>query len=108
MDASSPRIMTLDQRVTIGGSHAPTPSYPRPPEGLPPRRRALANPLAVPRLQEEHLGPGPPGVAAGRRGRLHLVVGHLPAPPRRPVRRDGAQGPVGHPARLRRVAAPAQ
>ena len=31
MDASSPRIMTLDHRVNIGGSHAFTQAYPQPP-----------------------------------------------------------------------------
>src|ERR1017187_6408734 len=93
MDANSPRIMTLDHRVNIGENHAPTtPSYPRPREGLPPRRRAPANPLEVPRLQEEDLGLSPLVVVAGRRGPHHLPVRRLPAPPRLPVRRDGKIG----------------
>ena len=54
MDASSLRIMTLDQAegVNLGGSHAPTPSYPRPREGPPPRRRAPASTPEVPGLQD--------------------------------------------------------
>src|ERR1017187_6381801 len=109
MDANSPRIMTLDHRVNIGESHAPTtPSYPRPREGLPPRRRAPTNTLAVPGLQEESLGPAPLVVVAGRRGPHHFLVRRLPAPPRRPISRDGAQGPVVDPARLHRAATATQ
>ena len=108
MDARPLRRMTFGNRVITGGSHAPTPSYPRPQPGPPPRRRAPASPPEVQGLQAQDLGPGPLVAAAGRRRPDHLAVRRLPAPPRRPLRRDGTQGPAGHPARLRRAATAAQ
>ncbi len=108
IDASSPRIMTLEDRVITGESHAPTPSYPRPPPGPPPRRRAPASPSEVQGLQTPDLGPGPLGAPAGRRGPDHLVVRRRPTPPRRPLRRDGTPGARGHPARRRHTATTAQ
>src|SRR5512142_2281036 len=100
MDARSLRRMTLGHRVITGGSHAPTPSYPQPQPSPPPRRRAPASPSEVQGLQAQDLGSGPLVAVAGRRGPDHLVVRRLPTPPRRPLRRDGAQGPLGHTARL--------
>src|SRR5512135_2178100 len=108
MDASSPRIMAFGDTAITGGSHAPTPSYPRPQAGLPPRRAASASPPPVQGLQAQDLGPDPLVAVAGRRGPDHLVVRRLPTPPRRPLRRDGAPGPLGHTARLRRPATTAQ
>ena len=100
--------MTLEDRVITGESHAPTPSYPRPPPGPPPRRRAPASPSEVQGLQTPDLGPGPLGALAGRRGPDHLVVRRRPTPPRRPLRRDGTPGARGHPARRRHTATTAQ
>src|SRR3954447_2908051 len=74
MDASPLRRMTLGHRVITGGSHAPTPSYPRPQPSLPPRRTASARPPAVQGLQEEDLGPGPLVAVAGRRRPDHLAL----------------------------------
>src|SRR4051812_830628 len=108
MDARSLRIMGFGNGTHTGASHAPTPSYPRPPEGLSPRHRAPAGPPPVQGLQAPDLGPDPLVAPAGRRRPDHLPVRRLPAPPRRPLRRDGAPGPAGHPARLRRPAAAAQ
>src|SRR5512135_741657 len=108
MDASSPRIMTFGDTAITGGSHAPTPSYPRPQAGLPPRRAASASPPPVQGLQAQDLGPDPLGAVAGRRRPDYLAVRRLRTARRRPLRRDGAQGAAGHPARLRHLATPAQ
>src|SRR3954470_17010699 len=108
MDARSLRRMTFGNRVITGGSHAPTPSYPRPQEGPPPRRRAPASTPEVQGLQAQDLGPGPLVAPAGRRRADPLAVRRLPAPRRRPLRRDRTQGAPGHTARLRRAATAAQ
>src|SRR3954462_2900722 len=109
MDARFLRRMTYNtNRVTTGGSHAPTPSYPRSQAGLSPRRRAPARAPQVSGLQAQDLGPGPLGALAGRRRADHLAVRRLPAPRRRPLRRDRTQGALGHTARLRRAATAAQ
>src|SRR3954468_5551670 len=108
MDASSLRRMTLDNRVITGGSHAPTPSYPQPQPSPPPRRRAPAGASAVQGLQAQDLGPDPLVAPAGRRGPDHLAVRRLRASRRRPLRRDGPQGPPGDPARLLYPATTAQ
>src|SRR5512135_2315511 len=100
MGASPLRKMVLAYGTNTGGSHAPTPSDPRPPEGPPPRRRSPAGPPPVQKLQAQDLGPGPLVAPAGRRRPDHLAVRRLSAAPRRPLRRDGAQGAAGHPARL--------
>src|SRR3954463_3726769 len=108
MDASPLRRMTLGHRVITGGSHAPTPSYPRPQPSLPPRRTASARPPAVQGLQEEDLGPGPLVAVAGRRRPDHLALRRLRAPRPSPLRRDRAQGADGDPARLRHTATATQ
>src|SRR3954466_11969098 len=102
MGARSLRTMTFGNRVITGGSHAPTPSYPRPQEGPPPRRRAPASAPEVQGLQAQDLGPGPLVAVTRRRRPDHLAVRRLPTPRRRPLRRDGTQGALGHTARLRR------
>ena len=56
------------------------------------RRRAPAGPPPVQGLQAQDLGPGPLVAPAGRRRPDHLAVRRLPAPRRRPLRRDGPQG----------------
>src|SRR5512143_97088 len=99
MGARPLRKMGFGHGTHTGGSHAPTPSDPRPPEGLPPRRRTPAGPPPVPGLQAQDLGPGPLVAPVGRRRPDHFAVRRLPAPLRRPLRRDGAPGPAGHPAR---------
>src|SRR5512147_13364 len=108
MGAIPLRKMVLVHGTTTGGSHAPTPSYPRPQQGLSPRRRAPAGPPEVQGLQTQDLGPGPLVALARRRRADHLAVRRLRATPRRPLRRDGTQGALGYPARLRRVATAAQ
>src|SRR5947209_14230398 len=108
MDARSLRTMTLGNRVITGGSHAPTPSYPRPQEGTPPRRRAPPGAPEVPGLQAPNFSPCPLVTLAGRSRPDYLALRRLPAPPRRPLRRDGTQGALGHPARLRRPATTTQ
>src|SRR5512142_3181348 len=108
MDASSPRIMAFGGTAITGGSHAPTPSYPRPQAGLPPGRTAPASPSPIQGLQTQDLGSDPLGTVAGRRRPDHLAVRRLRTARRRPLRRDGAQGAAGHPARLRRLATTAQ
>ena len=80
MDASPLRTMTLGNRVITGGSHAPTPSYPRPQAGPSSRRRAPAGTPQVQGLQTQDLGPGPLVALAGRRRPDHLAVRRLPAP----------------------------
>src|SRR4051812_13048144 len=100
--------MGFGYATQAGGSHAPAPSYPRPQPGPPTRRAAPARPSPVPGLQAQDLGPGPLVAVAGRRRPDHLAVRRLRAAPRRPLRRDGAQGPAGDPARLRHVATAAQ
>src|SRR5512138_1571651 len=82
MDASSLQRMTFGDRVITGGSHAPTPSYPRPSAGPSPRRRAPASPPEVQGLQAQGIGPGPLGDVARRRRTHHRAVRRLPAPPR--------------------------
>src|SRR5512135_967341 len=91
-----------------GGSHAPTPSYPRPQPRPSPRRRALATAPAVRGLQAEDLGPGPLVAAAGCCRPDHLAVRRLRAPRPGPLRRDRAEGALGYAARLRRAATSAQ
>src|ERR1700736_6522213 len=108
MDASSLLTMTLGNRVITGGSHAPTPSYPRPQACLSAPRRAPARTPEVQGLQEKDLSPGSLVAVVGRRRPDHLAVRHLPAPRRRPFRRDGTQGADGHAARVRRVATATQ
>src|SRR5512138_3164909 len=108
MDASSPRIMAFGDTAITGGSHAPTPSYPRPQAGLPPGRTAPASPSPIPGLQTQDLGPDPLGAVAGRRRPNHLAVRRLRTTRRRTHRRDGTQGAAGHLARLRHPATPAQ
>src|SRR4051812_33803747 len=108
MGASPLRKMVLVHGTNTGGSYAPTPSYPRPPEGPSPRRRTPSDPLEVQGLQAQDLGPGPLVAAAGRRRPDHLAVRRLPTPGRRPLRRDGAQCPLGDTARLRHAATAAQ
>src|SRR6266542_4336566 len=109
MDASHLRIMTYGiTRVITRGSHAPTPSYPRPQPGPSPRRRAPARAPRVQGPKEKDLGPRPLVAVAGRRRADHLAVRCLPTPGQRPLRRDGTQGAAGHPARLRHAATAAQ
>src|SRR5512135_2091440 len=108
MDARPLRRMTLGHRVITGGSHASTPSYPQPQPSPPPRRRAPASPSEVQGLQTQDLGSGPLVAVARRRRTHHLAVRRLPAAPRRPLRRDGAQGAAGHLARLRHGATTTQ
>src|SRR5918994_4697903 len=108
MDASPLRIMTFGHRVTTGGSHAPESSYPRPHPGPPPRRRAPTSPPEVPGLQTQDFRPGPLVAPVGRRRPHHLAVRRLRTPAPRPLRRDGTQGPAGHPARLRHPPTTAQ
>src|SRR5512135_1388823 len=108
MDASSPRIMAFGDTAITGGSHAPTPSYPRPQAGLPPGRTAPASPSPIQGLQTQDLGSDPLGTVAGRRRPDHLAVRRLRAAPRRPLRRDRPQGAAGHAPRLRHVATAAQ
>src|SRR3954471_4898248 len=100
--------MTFGYKVITGGSHAPEPSYARPQPGPSRGRRPPASPSPVPGLQAQDLGPSPLVAPAGRRRPDHLAVRRLRPAPRRPLRRDGAPGPAGDPARLRRAAAPAQ
>ena len=102
MDASSLRIMTLDTESSQEGAM-------RPPHHILDRQQVhrlaaehLQAHLQVPGLQAQDLGPGPLVAVARRRRPDHLAVRRLPAPARRPLRRDGPQGPAGHPARLRR------
>src|SRR5215471_13048960 len=108
MGASPPRRMALVHGANTGGSYAPTPSYPQPPEGPSPRRRTSSGPPAIQGLQAQDLGPGPLVAAACRRRADHLAVRRLPTFGQRPLRRDGTQGPLGHPARLRHPATATQ
>src|SRR3954465_13928443 len=108
MDASPLRIMTFGDRIITRGSHAPTPSYPRPQPRPSPRRRAPAATPPVQGLQAQDLGPGPLVAAAGRRRTHHLTVRRLRAPRPGPLRRDRAQGADGDPARLRHTATATQ
>src|ERR1700692_432038 len=108
MGARFLRTMTFGNRVITGESHAPTESYPRQPPGPSRRRRTPPSPPSVQGLPTQDLGPCPLVAVTSRRRPNHLVVRRLPTPPRRPLRRDGTQGPLGHPAQLRRTAAAAQ
>src|SRR4051794_5105175 len=105
MGASPLRKMVLVHGTNTGGSYAPTPSYPRPPEGPSPCRRTPAGPPELQGLQAQDLRSGPLVALAGRRRADHLVIRRLPTPGPRPLRRDG---PHGHPARLRHLTTAAQ
>src|SRR5512135_2033696 len=61
MGARPLRKMGFGHGTHTGGSHAPTPSDPRLPEGLPPRRRTPAGPPPVQELVLPFLSAGPQG-----------------------------------------------
>src|SRR5262249_21838358 len=108
MDTGSLPIMTYEETVITGGSHAPTEFYPQRPAGPPLRRRDPSAPPPAPRPRPQV----PRGAAADPvvlcRRAAHLALRCLPVLARRPLRRGGPAGPDRHVARLRRVAAPAQ
>src|SRR5579885_1116244 len=108
MDTGSLPIMTYGVPVITGGSHAPEEFYPHRPAGPPLRRRDPSRPppVAGPRTEVPRRATADPAVL--RRRPHHLAVGRLQVPARRALRRGGPLGPDRHPARLRRVAAPAQ
>src|SRR5512135_3822607 len=74
MGARPLRKMGFGHGTHTGGSHAPTPSDPRPPEGPPPRRRTPAGPPPVQDLQAQDLGPGPLVAPVGRRRPDHYIM----------------------------------
>jgi hypothetical protein len=108
MDTGSLPIMTYEETVITGGSHAPTEFYPHRPAGPPPRRRDPSGPSEPPRPRAQvPRRPVADPVVLCRRA-PHLALGCLQVPARRPLRRGGPLGTDRHPPRLRRVAAPAQ
>src|SRR6516162_11607368 len=108
MGTDSLPIMTYEEPVITGGSHAPTEFYPHRPAGPPLRRHDPPGPSETPRPWTQVPGRPAADPVVLRRGAHHLTLGCLPVPARRPLRRSGPVGFDRHLARLRRVAAPAQ
>src|SRR5271166_1451388 len=107
MDTGTLSIMTYGAVIT-GGSHAPREFYPHRPAGPPLRCFDPSGPSETPGPRTQVPGRPPAHPVVLCRRPHYLALGCLPVPARCPVRRGGPVGLDRHPARLRRVAAPAQ
>src|SRR5262245_9232210 len=108
MGTDSLPIMTYEEPVIPGGSHAPTEFYPHRPAGPPLRRLDPSGPSPTPGPRTQVSGRPVADPLVLRRGAHHLALGCLPVLARRALRRSRPVGLDRHLARLRRLAAPAQ